>query len=1117
MQRKIILSFITLLCTLTYASAERYFADHSALASGRWVKLHIDSTGIYRLGADKLRQLGFKDMSRVSIAGYGSVERAHTLSSAPDDLPAVPVIRTSDAIYFYGEGDSRIIPSVNYSTDKRSCLTEHRNFYSSGSYYFITDSEALSSEEPTTITFGDLGNISSSQINTHYSLSLQRREDRKLNHTGVYNFSYHISEASPLVIPFRHPDATGWARLSYIYAHAHDKAPESYAAAVNIRGAKEILNFTPVPYRRTNYENWAYRASDGDALTLQLDPSADRIDFEISNPQDIFSLLSLEHAGFIYERKNSALASPHIMHIPGSSANSAFNIPDGTLNLIALDVTDTRAIKRLMPATNDIGVKIPMKQHAAMARLIMFTPSRSIPTPKIVGDVPNTDLHSLHDVDLLIVTTDFARPAAERLAQAHREYQNLSVAVATQSEIYNEFSSGALHPNAIRHLVAKLSADTDRPLRYLLLFGIGHDDTRRVFSDDNFEYLATYYSESLEEARLNSKNYSTDQYFGFIDEDIQPVLSRRNLTLKVAVGRIPARGTDEANLLADKCIRYLQNPELAGDPSQALFIAGTGENNSHIKNLEKMASAVETLIPGANIIRGHHAIFKPDNRQRISASMQAFMPIAFSQQSRYINYSGHGSPNALAHNNITVPMARNYAFHSMPFTVLASCYTTHNDLNRRVIGNEFFYDPNGPIAVVGSAKSVYMGANQTFNDSLTTAFFTSTPEQCLGDIMRIAHNNTSRHGEAQRANNFCYNFIGDPALPTYAINAQSVLTHIDDRTLLTGDTLSVSPLIPHTLHGEIHRNGTIDTEFNGTINIKVYDAPYTTNTYTHVTGDTIIPIRLDQDLLSDTRVAVKNGKWQATFSTPEPTHAGANRISMWAWSDDRSTTAFGATRQLRFDEPANSVIDSESPIISITPNPDDILADGTLAPSARIHIEVTDPQSGVILSKTGAFSNAPVVTIDSRASGAMQNRFVRADSNSASADLTLPSLFPGTHTLSVSAVDVAGNTSHEAFTFRTSSASAPLILQADQTIARQEILLSIPGADSPRATLIIRNSAGSTVARIPDATLPYTWDFRSSDGSPLPDDTYSAYAVMHEYLKSTPTTQVQFTYVKQND
>ena len=50
--------------------ASRY-AEHSVLASGRWAKIRVPSTGVYQLSESLIRQAGFSDLSKEKVYGYG--------------------------------------------------------------------------------------------------------------------------------------------------------------------------------------------------------------------------------------------------------------------------------------------------------------------------------------------------------------------------------------------------------------------------------------------------------------------------------------------------------------------------------------------------------------------------------------------------------------------------------------------------------------------------------------------------------------------------------------------------------------------------------------------------------------------------------------------------------------------------------------------------------------------------------------------------------------------------------------------------------------------------------------------------------------------------------------
>ena len=133
--RYIVLWMIGLcLCPVAWADGSLY-ASRSVLSEGRWVKLRIDETGIYRLSYDDLRSMGFSDPARVSVHGYGGWPLDEDFSQPYiDDLPATPVWRGDDYILFYGRGPIRW--DYNVST---GAFEHTNNPYSLYGYYFVTD------------------------------------------------------------------------------------------------------------------------------------------------------------------------------------------------------------------------------------------------------------------------------------------------------------------------------------------------------------------------------------------------------------------------------------------------------------------------------------------------------------------------------------------------------------------------------------------------------------------------------------------------------------------------------------------------------------------------------------------------------------------------------------------------------------------------------------------------------------------------------------------------------------------------------------------------------------------------------------------------------------------
>ena len=110
----IILSFAVASLSTANALPLSTYAPEAVLASGRWVKVSVPQSGIYKITRTQLSQWGFTALSRVRIHGYGGQRIDDRLSAANyiDDLPLVQSETVADGIVFYGVGPERGITSV---------------------------------------------------------------------------------------------------------------------------------------------------------------------------------------------------------------------------------------------------------------------------------------------------------------------------------------------------------------------------------------------------------------------------------------------------------------------------------------------------------------------------------------------------------------------------------------------------------------------------------------------------------------------------------------------------------------------------------------------------------------------------------------------------------------------------------------------------------------------------------------------------------------------------------------------------------------------------------------------------------------------------------------------
>ena len=114
-----------------------FYASHSVLSSGRWIKISIPETGVYQLTEALVRQAGFSNMNKVKVYGYGGALQPEVLTAnylaTTDDLQEVPTCNVGGRRLFHGVGP------VGWGSATATIRT--RNPYSTAGYYFLTESD----------------------------------------------------------------------------------------------------------------------------------------------------------------------------------------------------------------------------------------------------------------------------------------------------------------------------------------------------------------------------------------------------------------------------------------------------------------------------------------------------------------------------------------------------------------------------------------------------------------------------------------------------------------------------------------------------------------------------------------------------------------------------------------------------------------------------------------------------------------------------------------------------------------------------------------------------------------------------------------------------------------
>lgn len=1095
--KPLVASLLTVALSVTINAAG--YSSSSVLSQGRWVKIHIDSTSVYRLDFETLRSYGFSNPEKVTVHGYGSVERAHQLATAPDDLPQVRSTIIGDAIYFFGEGDRRIQvldPSPGTGSNNFS-YTYFTNYYSNGSYYFLTEDAGERSEIPSEV-FVEAPYYE----DTHTHLDLRTPHEWNVHSSSVYFFTRDIAnKLEGYNFDFQATDYASDGGVLYQYAYYHTQSDLQYLN-MTFSGDVTPSKFELYGVKRNDDSNTIFSRSV--IKKIVVTPERDKsfaMTFSARNGCT-FRYLMLSEVSFIYSRYNYLRGDSRLLRY-SPSHNRSVRIFDKSDNLKVWDVSRPRTPRQFSIGRDDNGFALinvkPLDADSALT-LCAFLPGVNIPSPKFEEEIVCRNLHSFDGIDYLIVTTDEHLEEAQRLAQAHREYQGLNVEVVTQKEVFNEFSSGAPHPNGLRKFINMLVERPSSRLKYVLLMGKGTYDPKNTSNENDPEYLVAYMCEDRSKSYTNSYDGDSDIYFAITKDEYAFYPPNSDEELKVSVARAPILGKEEAENFVNKSIRYLSDPTIAGRIDKAVISTMTGEEDTHHNSSEKLISDIKAEIGGVTIYRIYDSLHGDKTIEYFKETI--------SENSLFINYSGHSFFNQIGNYIYTGDIDR-LKFGSYPIMYMASCNTVPISSENRGFGTKLFLKPDGPIAIIGSPREVYITNNQVLNEEFVRQLYSSgNKAPRIGDAWRHALNEASMTG-AQRSNNFGYHFMTDPALPIRKSVGEVKVADIDGQ---------INALSPFTINGNIlDSDGKIDANFNGTLTLSLYDAPVEVSRVDTPAEGNPKTLTIDETLLHELSVKIENGTWEATITSPNPSVEGPHRISFYACSDEGKIST-GYLDGVSISKNLQSQLsDVTAPEITLLLDSEERLENDPVGASPVLIARIYDEESGLSINSSVPGGAIKVVLDDINSFSEKAVRLLTFNEDgSASLRLPLQELKDGRHNISLTASDVAGNTASKTLSFVVVSGEIQAELNTDVEIARESLTFSLAHSleAQPQGKLIIRDKLGNTVFTTENVNFPYDYDLRGSNGTLLPDGRYRAYVILKSHPLRGSTPEVSFTVAK---
>jgi hypothetical protein len=1005
------------------APAAPSYAEHSALATGDWYRLKLDSSGIYRITRDDLLAYGLDpsaiDPRNIRIYGNGGQMLPEAnFAERQDDLceNAIYVAGEDDGVFdpqdyilFYGNG-----PGYWYYNSFLQGYFEHKqNYYSDSSCYFLTASLGPGKR---IASVASLQEIPDYFVTTFNDFTIHENDSVNLIRSGKVWLGEKFGDVLSYDLDFSLPglDTSKTIIMRLEFAGRMDSS--SWMRFYFNGQFKDSVLITPVQYGSNVY----YRIKKKTIETLfPAETLRITLEFDPSTPT---SAAWLNYLTVNYRRQlrfgGGQLLFRDINSL-GYDKKAKFILGNSSGGIQIWDVTDFLDPVNILADFNGSDITTFIRESADLREYIAFD-GTYFRSPVFGGRVANQDLHATGPFDFVIISHPLFLEQANRLAAIHNLHDNMTVTVVTPALIYNEFSSGIQDVSALRDYVRMLyTRFPGQEPRYLLLFGDGsHDPKDRLQNNTNF--IPTFQTGNSNEL---ASSMVIDDYFGFLDEsegyEAQGILD-------IGIGRLPVKTPQEARAVVDKIEHYLlMTPETSGSWRNSICVLADDEDqNTHLEQAEAICARLDTTNTAINVNKIYLDAYKqvptpggsryPEVNEDIRKQIE--------QGALVMDYIGHGGELGWAQEQILnigdIMKWRN--LDRLPAFFTATCEFSRFDDPGITSAGELVLlnDSGGGIALFTTTRLAYSMSNFALNDRFYEYFWQKIDGGYprMGDLVRL-----SKPPQDNTVRNFV--LLGDPALricyPDYNVEVEE-MNNVYVHDVQYADTLRALDEV--ILSGTVQdSSGYRVSGFTGKLDLVLYDKRSLYLTQENDPGLSAMVSFTEQDrIITRQKVSVNDGNFSCTFVVPRDIAYGygPGKMSFYAASDNEDANGSFA-EFLVGGIGANPPPDNAGPVIRLLIN-DTLFVEGGITNKDPLLIALLSDEHGINLSESG-LGHQIVAWLDEDYANpiVMNDFFIPETDNYKAGSLTYPfhDLADGLHTLTLKAWDVYNNPSEATISF----------------------------------------------------------------------------------------------------
>jgi hypothetical protein len=996
---------------------------NSVLASGNWFKFSVDTTGVYKIDKSFLQKLGIStsgiNPKNIQIFGNGGQMLPFKNSDFRyDGLQENSIFvkgeednsfDDSDYILFYAKGPNTW---KNIGTASLQNIHHQKNIFSDKAYYFITIGDNLGKR---ILTGPQVTTVANQQITNYDDFTFFEKDEVNLYAAGQQWFgdSFNIENTHSYAIPFENIDNTE-DLLVRVRAVAESGLASQFQISVNNQSLFDIS--IPANGGLTKayaIENSKTVNATGNSVNVSVtynnggNPSAKAyLDYiEVLGKKKL--LATGKQFGFRnFTVENSTNTFEYVIE-NSNNVNQVWNVTD------YLNPTN---IQNQSTTSNFI-----FKENGGSIKEYVVLNDTDYYTPEITENsiVENQNLHSLTNLDYIVIAPDFLKDEAQRLATYHQQNDNLQSKVISLNQIYNEFSSGSPDITAIRDFVRHLYVNsTTNPVKYVCLFGdASYDYKDRIGGNNNIvPTFEAYNSFNL------ATSFVTDDFFGMMDDNEGEMQNFEKQD--VATGRIPVSDALQAKQVVDKILNYNSTNAFGSWRNQITLVAddidASGEETLEI-NLEKLADTIASKKPIFNLKK----IYIDAYQQESSAGGNRYPTVntdisnQVEKGTLVMDYFGHGGEDGWAAERILeVPDIQKWNNkNKLPLFITITCeFSRFDNPLRKTAGEYVLWNANGGAAsLISTTREIYISVGEALNKNLMEPLLQFNNENySIAESLMVAKNQFSTN---QRYFIFT---LGDPAMHLNVPKPSVKLTKMND-VLLTQQIDTIKALSHIKFDGEVtDLVGTRLNNFNGEFEVSVFDKAVSKTTLDNDNHNITMQFDAVESKIFNGRSKVENGLFTFDFVAPKDLKIayGKGKISLYAFgaNEDKSGANFDiVVGGINTYAPE----DNTGPIVQLYMN-DLNFVDGGNTNASPLFIAVLQDENGINTSLTAVDHDIVAILDNNNANPIVLNDYYQTELNNykkGQVKYPFRNLAPGLHTITLKAWDTYNNLTETSFTF----------------------------------------------------------------------------------------------------